>query len=148
MNRLLFSCFAVFLAIAPVAHGSSSVEAASTCLRDSTSGRDRKDLAKWLFLAMSKHPEIRYLANASAEADEESNVLAGALITRLIADDCPIEISAMVAEHGASSVSLAFEVVGRVAMEELMAHPDVAAVFTGLDRYADQDRIARVVGGK
>lgn len=141
-RRLLL---AALLTLSPAAFASSTVESASTCLTDSTSGRDRKDLVKWIYLAMSKHPEIRGSSASAAKDDEESNRRVGQLFTRLVADDCPAQIKAMVSEHGADSLSLAFEVLGRVAMQELMAHPDVTSAFSGLEKYTDQDRIQPVL---
>lgn len=145
--------YALFLAAAALllptpSIASTTVETAGTCLTDSTSGRDRKDLVTWIYLAMSEHPEISALSAASAEAVEQSNERTAALLTRLIVEDCPDQMRAMVAEHGASSISLAFEVLGRVAMQELMAHPDVNAAFGGLDRYADQARINQALQGE
>lgn len=134
--------------VSPSAFASSTMESASTCLTDSTSGRDRKELVKWIYLAMSKHPEISSLSAATPEDDERSNRRVAELFTRLIADDCPAEINAMVSEHGPQSISLAFEVLGRVAMQELMVHPDVSAVFSELERYSDSDRIAPVMKAK
>ena len=94
---------------------------------------------------MSRHPELSVLAASTAEDLEKSNRRAGELFTRLIADDCPAEIGALIAEQGPGSISLAFEVLGRVAMQELMNQPDVQAVFSGLERYTDQGRIAEVL---
>ncbi len=139
---------ATLLCLCPVIAAGTSVEDASTCLTDSTSGRDRKDLVKWIFLAISKHPEISSLASSGPADDEESNRRVGELFTRLIADDCPAEINKMITEHGASSISLAFEVLGSVAMQELMVHPDVQGVFSGLEKYSDQERIAPVLKPK
>ena len=146
-----FSCVgvaAILFVLSASASASPSIDAASACLTDSTTGRDRKDLVKWIFLAISKHPEIRELASATPENDEDSNQRVGELITRLLADDCASEVSVMVAEHGAGSLSKAFEVLGRVAMQELMSHPDVNSALTGLDRYMDQARIAPVLERK
>jgi hypothetical protein len=50
----------------------------------------------------------------------------------------------MLKEHGPSSISKAFEVLGRVAMQELMSHPDVEAAFSGLDQYTDKARLEPV----
>lgn len=140
---LLLSLASLFAADSAVA--SDSIDAASSCLTDSTTGRDRKDLVRWIFLAMSKHPEIEQLAASTTAIDEESNKVVGALFTRLVADDCATEIRAMIAEHGPASLSKAFEVLGRVAMMELMAHPNVNGTFSGLDRYTDQERISEVL---
>lgn len=138
----------VLVAASPAAFASPTIETASTCLTDSTTGRDRKDLVKWVYLAMSKHPDIEGLSAWTPSGEEESARRVGALFTRLIADDCPDEMNAMVSEHGASSVSVAFEVVGRVAMQELMAHPNVQGVIAELERHADQARIAPVLETK
>lgn len=145
LSNFAFICLAVLLSN-PAALAASSIETASTCLTDSTNGRDRKELVKWIFLAMSKHPEISELASATPANDEESNRRVGKLVTRLLAEDCASEVKAMISEHGPGSLSQAFEVLGRVAMQELMTQPDVNAAFSGLDRFTDQARINRAIG--
>src|SRR5579863_8064334 len=69
------------------AQAQESVDALRTCVTDNTSGKDRKDLAKWVFFAMAAHPEIKPYAqaNVSAAADESSQKMA-ALVTRLLTD--------------------------------------------------------------
>jgi hypothetical protein len=133
----------VLLALAaPIGVSASpTIDAASTCLTDRTTGRDRKDLVEWIFLAIARHPEIRALSAASPEAMDQSDRRIGALFTRLVAEDCPAEFRAMLAEHGPSSMAKAFEVLGRVAMTELMGHPDVAGALSGLERHADLAKI-------
>ncbi|HQZ61820.1 MAG: hypothetical protein WAU14_07195 [Dokdonella sp.] len=145
-SSIAFILLALLLSDSAVAV--SSIESASTCLTDSTNGRDRKELVKWIFLAMSKHPEISGLASSTPANDEESNRRVGKLVTRLLAEDCALEVKAMVSEHGPASLSQAFEVLGRVAMQELMTQPDVNAAFSGLDRFTDQARINRAIGAK
>lgn len=136
---------AALAAVAPLsAQPVSTIDAAGTCLTDSTSGRDRKDLVKWIFMVMSRHPEIRTVSAATPKMEDESNRRIGVLFTRLVAEDCRSEIRAMVKEHGPSSISKAFEVLGRVAMQELMTHPDVEASFSGLDQYTDKAKIEAV----
>lgn len=75
------------LALVPLAHATPASDAAGTCLADSTTGKDRKQLARWIFLAMAQHPEIGDLAKVTPAALEEANKQTGALFTRLIADD-------------------------------------------------------------
>lgn len=141
-----FAFICLTLLLSNPAAAVSSIDTASTCLTDSTNGRDRKELVKWMFLAMSKHPEISELAASTSVDDEESNRRVGKLVTRLLAEDCASEVKAMVSEHGPGSLSQAFEVLGRVAMQELMTQPDVNAAFSGLDRFTDQARINRAIG--
>lgn len=137
--------FAVALSILPGLAAANSIEAAGVCLTDNTSGKDRKILVKWIFIAISRHPEIRAMSSADAAQIEQSNKEVGALYTRLIADDCPKEMKAMVAEHGASAISQPFEVLGRVAMQELMTDAAVNAHFGGIEKFADLERIGEVM---
>lgn len=145
VHRIVFVVLLCLGIVAPIAaQPASSIDAAGTCLTDNTSGRDRKDLVMWVFLAMSKHPEISAVSAATPKMSDESNRRIGALFTRLVAEDCPNEIRAMLKEHGPSSISKAFEVLGRVAMQELMSHPDVEAAFSGLDQYTDKAKLEPV----
>jgi len=145
IRRIAFVLALVVCAVAESsAQSTSTIDAAGTCLADNTSGRDRKDLVKWIFLAMSKHPEISAVSAATPKMDDDTNRKVGTLFTRLVAEDCRTEIRAMVKEHGPSSISKAFEVLGRVAMQELMSHPNVEASFSGLDQYTDKAKIEAV----
>src|SRR5262245_31770175 len=106
---------AVLLAVAVPVQAQQSADALRACLADSTSGKDRKDLAKWIFLAMAAHPEMKQHANASAAAaaDESSRTIA-TLVTRLLTDSCVNQTRAvMKSGQGAQSMQLAFQGLGQ-----------------------------------
>jgi hypothetical protein len=140
------ACLVLLLAFVPAAYATPSSDAAGTCLADNTSGKDRKQLARWIFLAMAQHPEIGDLSQSTPAALEQSNRETGALFTRLIADDCATEIKTMVQESGVGSISTAFEFLGKAAMQELMSHPQVNGAMSSLNQYVDEARIQAVVG--
>lgn len=144
LTPLRLFVFTTLLLAATAASAGPATEKAATCLTDSTSGKDRKALVKWMFLAISKHPEIKELSASTVDMDDRSNREVGELYTRLIADDCATEIHAMVEADGPSSIAKAFEVLGGVAMQELMAHPDVSKAFSQLETHMDQERIQAV----
>ena len=125
-----------------------SVAKAGVCLTDHTTGRDRKELVKWMFLAMSKHPEIKALSASNSDDDARSNKIVGALFTRLMSEDCADEISQMLAEHGPGSISKAFEMLGAMAMSELMTDAQVSAAFGELNKYTDQAKISAAIQGE
>lgn len=132
----------------PAAFADTTIDAVSTCLTDSTNGKDRKDLVKWIFVAVSHHPQLSEMSSVTPADEEDVKQRLGQLFTRLIAQDCPSEISAMVKVHGAASLSKPFEVLGAVAMRELMSDPKVAAGLADLDRYVDQGKVAPVLQAK
>ena len=134
------------------ASASPSIDAAAQCLTDSTNGRDRKALVRWIFAAISQHPAINDLSAVTPAQLEDSHREAGQLFTRLIAEDCAKQIRAMIAENGPGSISKAFEVLGSVAMQEMMTNQKVGAAIAGLEKHSDQARISEAImvgpGGK
>jgi hypothetical protein len=134
--------------LAPFAAASPLTEAAGRCLADNTTGKERKELARWVFIAMAAHPEIKSLSNASAETALEASKSTARLFTRLIADNCPGEIGALVKAEGPQSLRYAFEMLGQIAMQELMTNRDVTASLTGFEPYTDRARIAAVINTK
>ena len=140
---------AVLLTVSVLAQDQQPIDALKTCVSDSTSGKDRKDLAKWIFLAMAAHPEMKLHAsdNAAAAADQSSRTVA-ALVTRLLTDSCVNEARAAMKSGGAQSFQIAFEGLGKLAMQELMADNAVKESMGLFARYADQKRITEVLMGK
>src|SRR3982751_4847671 len=66
MNLLRIALLAAStLGALPAIAGPAS-QSLGTCLADNTSGRDRKELAKWIFVAMSAHPDMKDVAGVTA----------------------------------------------------------------------------------
>ena len=135
----------------PAGLGQPQSDALATCLADNTSGRDRKDLARWVFLAMAAHPEMKEYstAHASTALDESARNIA-ALVTRLLTDSCAKEAKAAIQEGGSprQSFVLAFESLGRLAMQELMTDKSVTQTMGLFEHYIDQKRFEQMLGGE
>ncbi len=129
-------------------HAQQPVESLSKCIAENTTGRDRKDLAKWMFVAMGAHPEMRSIATLPSSASEDASRAAGRLFTRLVADACPKEARAAVQVAGPSAIQAAFSVLGQLAMQELMTDKDVATGMSLVEKYIDSERVQSVLGGK
>src|ERR1700752_2421579 len=97
----------VLLALVVVADAQPRSNSLTNCLADNTTGRDRKDLARWIFLSIAAHPEIKQYtsANVSAAVDQSARTMA-ALVTRLLTESCTKEIKA--AGDLGKSLDLAF----------------------------------------
>jgi hypothetical protein len=132
-------------ALCASAVASPASDAVGLCLTDSTTGKDRKDLARWIFLAMAAHPEIKDLANASASASEESSRKVAALLTRLIAESCPVQIQQLVRAEGPDSLRTAFEFLGKVAIHELTTNEEVNKSIQQFQRYLDRSKLEAVL---
>ena len=138
--------FALLVALPAIAQ--SQGDLLGTCLADNTTGRDRKDLARWIFVGMAAHPEIRDLANASQEAADKSSRAMGALLTRLLAESCAKEAQAAARGGDSKAMKRAFEILGQIAMVELTSNADVAASLSGFERYLDRAKVAAVLEAK
>jgi hypothetical protein len=140
----------VVLAVAAAVPVSAATptETLGSCLADNTSGKERKELARWVFVAMASHPELRDLAVATPAVREQTYQSVGVLVTRLLAENCAKETQAAVKAQGSQALRIAFESLGRVAMQELMSNPDVLAAIGGFEKFVDQKKIDSVLTPK
>jgi len=126
------------------AQASQEAQNLGVCLTDSMNGKERKNLAKWIYLGMSTHSTIKPYSNASAKDIESSNKYVADLITRLITVDCPKQAKAVSKKTGTGGFEYAFGIVGKVAMQELMTEPSVSTSLGAFEKYLDQEKFNQV----
>lgn len=132
---------ATTLVPAPAAAQPAS-ESLARCLSDSTTGRDRKDLSRWVFLAMAAHPEMQpYAAMDRATALDQADRAVAALFSRLLADACAAPTRAAMKEGGTVALETAFTTLGQMAMKELMSDPQVNMRMAAFQQHVDQRRV-------
>ena len=117
----------------------------TSCLTDNTSGKDRKNLAKWVFAAMSTHPEIREFAVVTDKVRDQTSNTMGVLVTRLLSEDCAKQAQAAIRNEGQVAMQTAFRALGGLAMQELMSDPEVTASFSTFEKYLDRRKIEAAV---
>jgi hypothetical protein len=124
----------------------TATDALSNCLVDNLSGKERKNLARWVFFSMGTHPEIKLYLNASKDDVEKANEYVGKLITRLLVVDCSDRLKAAYASDP-TSVQTAFKAVGGIAMQELMIDANVQKSLTGYMQFTDRAAIENLITG-
>lgn len=134
---------ALFAASA-ASQANQTVEDFSRCISENSTGKDRKALARWLFVSMGAHPEMRAIA-PTPTANEDASRFAGELFTRLLADSCATQTQAAVRAVGPIAVQQAFTVLGQLAMQELMTDKDVAAGMASLQKHLDTKKLESVL---
>jgi hypothetical protein len=149
LRAFIIASTVVALGAALSAQADSSATALKTCLADNTSGKDRTDLARWLFLALAAHPALKddASANAAAAGDESSRTMA-ALVTRLFTESCLNETRAVLQTGQPQSLQFAMEGLGQLAIRELMADKSVQASMNLFQRYVDQQRFNEALTAK
>lgn len=141
MKKALLALTTIGLLVTPqLAQSADEAQQLGTCLTDSLNGKERKDLAKWIYLGMSTHSTIRPYANISQDDIESSSKYVGGLITRLLTQDCPKQAQAALDAGGTQAFEFAFGIVGEVAMLELMSEPSVSDTLGLFEQYMDQEQ--------
>jgi hypothetical protein len=142
VKRILISAL---LALSPLmAQAQAPTDALSQCLADSTSGKDRKDLARWVFFAMASHPEIKQFTSPSlAAASEDTHKVMAATFTRLLTDACLTQTQAAFKAGGSKAIEVAFQTLGALAMQELMSNPEVSTNMGKFEKLIDQGKLSK-----
>ncbi|PIE61881.1 MAG: hypothetical protein CSA29_01030 [Desulfobacterales bacterium] len=126
-------------------HANQSAQALGTCLADALNGKERKELAKWIYFGMSRHSTIKQYSKVTDADIDNMNKYIGRLVTRLLTADCSQIASKAIKEGGASSVQYAFRVVGQVAMQELMREKSVTKALGEFETYLDKEKMNQVL---
>lgn len=119
----------------------SATDALSSCLADNTTGKDRKELARWVFVVMASHPDIATLSNVTQANRNELDKVMATLVTRLMTESCPAQAQAAMQKDGSAALQIAFGVLGKLAMQELTSNPKVDASFSNFAKYIDQKKL-------
>lgn len=143
---LIKTCLLGFaLSISAPSQAGQYADAIGQCLANSTTGKDRIDLARWVFASMALHPDVISSSAITTEKREAINKSTGALFNRLLADNCNKEIKEAVKLEGQGAVRSAFESLGKLAMQELMSNPAVGAGFSGFEKYVDMKKLKKAL---
>ena len=125
----------------PATAGQAS-NALGVCMADSLTGKERKKLAQWIFFGMSSHPEMKPFSSVTEATRNKTDQSIGKLITRLLTEDCPTKAKFAIKKESSMALQSAFELVGRVAMQELMTNKDVTISMSGFEKYMDKDKLS------
>jgi hypothetical protein len=140
MNKIVYCIVIVLCLAAPPVHSDEFTDKLGGCMVDALNGKERKQLAKWIFFAIAAHPEIKSYLKATAQNIAETDESIGKLITRLLIDDCPEELKAAYRTNP-QALQQPFELLGQVAMQELLTDQSVTKAITNYVQYTDLEKI-------
>ena len=132
--------------LAASAFAGPKADALGACLADSTTGKERKELARWIFVGMSQHPEIKALGNVKpADMEASSKAIAG-IFGQLLGERCTAQTKAAVQAEGNQALEIGFGMLGQMAMQELMADYAVKGALSDFQRYVDPAKVQAATG--
>lgn len=141
---------AIVLAIvtSPLLCNAQVPAALGQCIVANITASDRQDLARWVFLSMAAHPEVKQFSNARAEAAEAAARKVGALFTRTMRDECTKEVQEAARAEGPPIVRSAISFFTQLGVQELMVNHDVLTTLSSFSQFADREGIDRVIRAK
>lgn len=119
-----------------------------TCMIESLGSKDKKQLGQWIFFATAAHPDVKEYAKVPAETQKNANEYVGKLVTRLLTESCAEQVKVAAKEEGPESIKTAFELVGKIAIQELMTNKEVSASISDYAKFVDNEKITAVIKDK
>ena len=139
----LLSCLVILMpTIAPAGPFADDM---AKCMVRSTSEQDRSDLTRWMFAAMSSHPDLAAMSKISAKERDDINAKVGELFSRLMFESCKSEIVQAVQNEGPNTIAYAFQILGQVAARGLFTDPHVTDQMQVLQKYVDQSKLKNLM---
>mgnify|MGYP006051879255 FL=1 len=102
-----------------------------------TTAQEKTDLVKWIYVTISFHPQLSQMSNLTADDVEMANIRVADYMTNVFAYKCNDELNQAIKYGGEESVFYAFELLGELAMGELMQDQGVTAASELFIQYVD-----------
>lgn len=145
---LLFSLGFALPAVAQPLGGESAVVAAQKKLSECFAGRlntkDKTVLARWVFGAIASNPNLKDISIITIAQAADLNKQAGALFGDLLTDRCNSE-AVHANELSENAVAQSFEVLGSIAVEQLIDNESFNEYLAGLITNIDQDDMEKIM---
>ncbi len=114
------------------------------CLVQSSSQEDKIALVRWVFANAALHPEVKAISALSQQERVAINKTAAQLYGKLLTKVCRSETKAAFKYGGTEAVKTSFNLLGQVAMRELMTDPAVLKGFGDFTQYMDKHALEEV----
>jgi hypothetical protein len=108
-------------------------------LVSATTSAEKIILVRWMFTAMSLHPDLKDLSSVTPQQRTEANKALGKMITRMLTENCLTEAREAVKYEGPAAISSAFQLFGQVAARELFGNSKVAEGLSELNKVIDPE---------
>jgi len=137
--KLVAACF--LLVASSTAHAGIYSDDMSRCLVSNTSAKDKTDLVRWIFTISALHPDLSSVAAVSEKQRDDMNRKVARLLERLLTESCRKQTQEALKYEGSAAMQLSFQVLGQVAMQELMSNTAVANGFVGFSKHIDKSKL-------
>lgn len=141
MKTLLKYLAAILLSATCLSAYAAPDEALTTCISDHSAGAERKALARWVVMALIHHPAIADKVTVDVGQVDASDREMAAIFEHLVLACAPQLRAAR--QRNPKALEDSFEVLGRLAMAEVMGDPRVDEAIRGYVKYVDLVKVAK-----
>lgn len=114
----------------------------SKCLLQKTNETDKVQLMQWVFVAISKHPDVNNFTSISKKESNLVNKNTALLIQDLVVNRCHDEAKQALKYEGDKAWGDSFKLFGEIAMSGLMTNSKVEEYINGMGNYFDKNKLS------
>lgn len=123
------------------ASAAATADAMGKCLMDHASPQDRSDLMRWMFVNAALHPDVATVVSIAPQTREAVERKAAQTLQRLVTETCRNEAVTALRTEGPAAMQRAFQMLGQLEGDALVADPAVNQGFANALRYIDPSRL-------
>ena len=142
--KFKISTFLILCMVSAYSFAGPFTDKLSICLVNKTTSSDKELLINWIYAAMSTHPTVQKLNKIPTAVGDKLNKKTARLFTDLLTDRCKPEAMEAVKYEKNIAIQTSFGVLGKVAMQGIMSHPNVGKYLGGLDKYSDKEKLKSI----
>ncbi len=144
--KIIFKIFLIiFLSINFNLKAGPFTDEFSKCIIVKTTSQEKTDLVRWIYVTMSFHPQLADMSNLSSNDVEMVNIRVADYMTNLFAYKCNKELVQAIKYEGEDSIISAFELLGEIAISEIMTDEGVAIASEFFSQYLDESILAEAL---
>jgi hypothetical protein len=145
MRRFLFLISIVgFLAFPSHSFAAAYGDDLAKCLVEASTKKDKEELARWIFSAISAHPSVKPLSSVTPDQRQLANKSFADILMRLLTVSCREKAEKAIRYEGTASLQQGFSLLGQVAMQHIFADPSVLENVNGIDKYLDIEKLGQL----
>ena len=137
MKKIFNLFFIIFLSFNNNLSSGPFTDEFAKCIVMKTTTQEKTDLVRWIYVTMSFHPQLMDLSNLTADDVEMANIRIADYMTNVFAYKCNEELNMAIEYEGEESVYYAFELLGEIAMTEVLEDEGVRAASELFIGYID-----------
>ncbi len=145
MHKLIKFFFIISLSISFNLSAGPFTDDFSRCIISKTTSQEKTDLVKWIYVTISFHPQLAEMSNLSSNDVEMANIRIADYMTNIFAYKCNEELIEAIKFEGEDSVIKTFELLGEIAISEIMRDEGVAMASEFFTQYLDENILAEAL---